>query len=822
MPEPRTHSSIGLRLEEGIGRPLPWPLAIALVVATSAGGLFVYARTAHGQYPVGDWLAWPLLTIWGYTALCNLAWFSSGSWVVRRGLGLRELPTLEGAVLGTAVGAVVFTELMYLAGALGLYGPWCSLGLALGLSAAGAPELRRWWRRWREESAAAAPASVSVLLLWALGGALTLLLYLGALTPDSVNYDAAWCHLTAPQDYARAGRMVAFPGDYNKNVPQLATLLRTWVFSVPGLPHPALRWMLALHQEFSLVLWTLAGVAAATRFMVKDQTLRGSWVAFYLFPAIFVYDNNLGGALDHVAAFFSLPGLVAAGRLLQEPRWQRAVPLAVCMAGGFLAKYQALYWILPLLGVMGCGWGVALYRLRRSPVSLARKRRALGWLPLWIGGAFALLVMPHFLRAWVFYNNPVYPFAQDLFPGTRPQVEGAAYLFSHMFVDQNWVPQGTWLRRLGHAVKLAFTFSLYPHYSFAKDLPVFGSLFTLLLPALLFVRERRHVLLGASVGLGALVLWGLTYNVDRNLQVFLPILVATTAALLVGILRLGRFARLAIAPLVIFQAIWGADALFFSSQGRLEDALELITSGYRGQAKTRFDGYRPSYVAVGKALPPDAKVLLHMSHSSLGVDRELVLDWAGFQGLISYADVHNAREVHELYLRHGISHLLYAPAERFDASIQGEVVFQAFVRGLGPPMLTTGSLRLHRLPEASPPVEPPYTVLTLDLVGYGSGVFPIERLNTMEHVLETQHQYAAPEAPAPTDAAGLDALDVDAVVIGAAAKPNPAQAAFLRRGFSQVVRIPNRYTVYLRSQPHRRRVEREGPGPRIVSASELQ
>jgi len=91
----------------------------------------------------------------------------------------------------------------------------------------------------------------------------------------------------------------------------------------------------------------------------------------------------------------------------------------------------------------------------------------------------------------------------------------------------------------------------------------------------------------------------------------------------------------------------------------------------------------------------------------------------------------------------------------------------------------------------------------------------------MEHVFEAQRRYAAPEAPAPADAAGLDALDVDAVVVGASAQPNPAQAAFLRRGFSQVVRIPKRYTVHLRREPPRRQVERDGPGPRIASASEV-
>jgi hypothetical protein len=590
---------------------------------------------------------------------------------------------------------------------------------------------------------------------------------------------------------------VPFPGDYSKNVPQLAALLRTWVFSVPGLSQPALRWMLCLHQEFALFLWTLAAVAAATRFLLRDPRVRGAWVAFYLFPILFVYDHNLGGAADHIAAFFALPGLVAAGRLLERLELRRAAALVACMAGGFLTKYQAFYWILPIALVVGARWALQLLQLRRAP-GASEDRRALGWLPLWIASGFALLVLPHFLRNWVFYRNPLYPFAQQLFSATRPSVDSAAYLFNNIFVDLRWVPQGSFWHRLRHALRLAFTFSFKPHYSFTGDAPVFGSLFTLLLPALLCVRERGLALLGAFVSLSTLVLWGYTFNVDRNLQIFMPLLVATTAALLIGVLRLGVLARLAIAPLVLFQIVWGADAIFYSSKDRIQAALELIVSGFNGGASTRFDGYRAPYLQIGEALPEDAKVLLHMSHVSLGIDRELVLDWAGFQGLISYSQLHNMHELSELYRSHGITHLLYTPGERADSSIQGEIVFQSLVRWLGPPLTQAGGLRLLRLSEAAPPIEPAYRVLTLELFGYGSGVFPIDRLNTIEYLPGGELWYAAPEAPAPADAEGLAALNVDAVVVGSSAQPNQAQAQFLAQRFVLVAGYRHKHNVYLR------------------------
>lgn len=780
------------RFFERVTRPLPHPMALALLACTSAGGVWIYARYVGAIYPLRDWLAWPVLALWAYTALCNLAWFSAGSWLTGRLLGGRELPHLERAVLGTVVGIVLFTELMYLAGALGLYGPWFSVVFALLLSLAGAPELWRWWRAYRESPAPAAqPAGLLLLALWGVGAALTAWLYLGLFSPDAVNYDASWCHLTVPQDYAREGRIVAFPGDYNKNQPQLAALLRTWVFSVPGLKHAALRWMLALHQEFSVFLWTLAGVAAGVRYLLRDPALRGSWVAFYLFPVIFVYDHNLGGALDHIAAVFCVPGLVAAGRLLERLEWRRGLAMVVCMSGGLLAKYQSFYWLVPVLVVVALGWALRLLPLVRLPASRAPERRALGFLPVVLAGALLLLVSPHFLRNWIFYRDPLYPFAQSLFSYARPQVDDAAFLVSNTFIDRRYVPTGTLLEQLRFAVKLAFTFSFEPHYSFANNVPMFGSLFTLLLPGLLCLRERRRLWFAAFVGSCTLVLWGFTTFVDRNLQVFLPILVVAAAAILIGILRLGWIARGLLAPLVLFQIVWGADAIFYSSAPRISAAMELIASGFNGAAETRFAGYRAPYLAMQEVLPQEAKVLLHMAHGSLGVDRELVLDAAGFQGLISYSQVHGPRELAQLYRGLGISHLLYTPGQARDSTLQGEVAFQSLVRWIGSPIKEAGGLRLLRLPEELPPVEPPYRVLTLEVAGYGSGVFPIERLGTVDALPADLLRYARAEAPVPVDGPGLLALNVDAVVVGAAAPLDKLQNKFLARGFALVARYPS-------------------------------
>ncbi len=780
---------------------LPPPRALGTLAALllSVLGVFVYAHYVDPIYPIKDWLVWPLSAIWGYTALANLAWLSVGSLVVCRLLGLRELPLLETLVVSTLVGVVAFTEIMYLAGALGLYGPIFALLLAAGLSLAGAPELLRLWRRHRENSASQAPAGPWLLLLWGIGAALTGVIYLGILTPDAVNYDATWCHLTIAQDYAREGRIVAFPGDYSKNVPQLASLLHTWSFLVPGLT-PPLRWMLALHQEFGLFLWTLAGVAATVRFMVGAPGPRGAWVAFYLFPIIFVYDHNLGGAADHVAAAFTLPGLLATCRLLEHLSWKRALLMALCMAGGFLTKYQAIYWIVPCLLVVAVRWSVVAYRSLRGGEGASSGRRRLWLLPLVAGAAFCLLVAPHFLKNWWFYRNPLYPFMQDVFTASRPTVENGSFLFGHIFTDLNWVPKGGVFEKLRHALELSVTFSFKPHYSFTKDFPVFGSLFTLLLPALLFVPQRRWKALGAFVGMVTLLIWGVTFNVDRNLQVFMPILVATTAAILVGIFQLGRLAGLAILPLVLFQIAWGGDAVWYSSHERISGSLELIRSGYQGTAKRRFERYRPAFRALHAALPVGSKVVLHTAHVSLGIDRELVLDWAGFQGLISYAQIKSARELYDHYKKLGITHVLYYPGERPAASQQEDVVFNALVGHLGPPVSTSGGFRLLKLPPTPPPKEQGYTVAVVGAYGYGYGLFAVEKLSTIEYLAPNLRKHARPDAPLPAERADLELAGIDAMIVGPGGQLSPGQSEFLHKRFTAAVQYSGQHAIYLPKQ----------------------
>jgi hypothetical protein len=757
-------------------------------------------------YPVTTWLFWPLASVWGYTALLSLAWLSAGHLLLTRAFRLRGLPAIETAALSVPVGVAAFTFCLYAAGVVGLFRPWFALVLAATFVLIGLGPLASLLRRWREDRASAGPPGTLSNVLQASGVLCLGLMYLQLMTPEALNYDATWYHLTVAQDYAREGRIVAFPGDYMKNMPQLTGIVNTWTFLVPGLSMP-LRWMLILHLEFSFFLWTLVSVNAAVRWMTaNDRRARAAWVAFFLFPGIFVYDSNIGGSADHVIAFFSLPLLLALAHFLVafELRW--GALLGVLAGISVLTKFQAVYLLSSTGIILAAAWARLAFswwqRRKAADSAGAASLAARLWqAPLVVGIFAAICASPNFLRNALFYGNPFYPFLQQVFTGSSPQVPGGAFLVDHVMKDNSWQPQGSFLTKLARAFSLLFTFSFKPHYSFTHNVPAFGSLFTLLTPMLLFIRAPRRVLLGAVLGSSAILLWGMTFIVDRNLQVFAPVLVATTSGLIIKTWELGAVARLGLVPLVAMQAVWGSDALVYSGHERLRDAVDLMRSGYEGRAAERFQRYRSDYLALGEALPRDALVVMHRSHITLGINRRILLDWAGFQGVISYDNLRTPREVYDLFKRLGVTHVVDGSGSRPASSKQEAVLFEVFLSRHLQRLGNFGGNQLTQMPKHPPPREAPYRVIALGLPGYANGLYPIEKLSTNEELPSLLQVYAAPAVQAPGAGGDWEALaaNSDALLVASGTTIPPSLATAIANRTEQHRSLGGSVTLYLLS-----------------------
>jgi hypothetical protein len=765
--------------------------AIAALVITAAG-FAIYANVLGRVYPVGEWLLPSVLKIWGFALLLSAGALCFGQLLLTRVLRMHDLPALESAVFALCLGVFTEAALLFAAGVFGWLGPVVAVSITLGMSIAGLRDGLRLGTRANGPPLHRRPSPWATLAAIG-GGAAIGLLYLQSFTPDALNYDAGWMHVKIAEDYARHGRIVAFPGNYHGGLPHLASLLYTWAYLVPGL-ELAERWMLVLHIEFAIVLWTLAGVAAAVQRMLGDFELRGSWAAFFLFPGVLVYDSNLGGSADHVLAFFSIAVLLATLRVLRSYAGGAWVLLGVASAGALLTKYQAFYVLLPVGILVAARWLRSVVPWGLGQPENPAYRRQLWRAPFWLLGTGAALLAPQFVKNWIFYHNPLYPLMQRVFVHSRPSVTNGWLLVDQIYTDAAWIPTGTLRDKLTHAAELFFTFSFQPHYTFNGNIPAFGSLFTLLLPALALAASRRRIAVGAVIGSIAIVLWGYTYNVDRNLQTFMPILAGVVGALVVELWRLGGVARVGLIALCALQVGWGADAAFYASKDRLQSSINLISSTFDGKAATRFKHFRETYVSIGKALPRRATVLLHTTHVSLGIDRDVILDWAGFQGLISYAETRTPRELYDRYRGLGITHMLDEPNRRAAPSKQEDVLFQTFVKRHGRRSRTYGGYRLTTMPSRPPPDEQPYRVLCLGLGSYADGLYPIESLATIESLPAHLRSFKDPAVPRTADNEQALADQADAVICGPRSCPQLLTAP---RSLQAVVSYPGSFSIFV-------------------------
>lgn len=765
---------------------------VVLIVALLGCAAALLANSVDTFAPVRHWLVWRLMVVWAWQALFVAGCLSLGSLLCWRLIrGFEELPNLEALVMSMAVGVVGMVFAIYILGAMRLLGPEAAVTMPLAMIAAGflSPmpgRLVGFLRTWRPRLS---PMQMAIL---AFGIAGVAAVYLHVIDPLAPNHDALWTHVVIGNDIAREGRLVAERADWAKNFPHLASIVFAWSFMLPGLSF-AMQMLMVMHTEFVLFLFTLAGVAAAARWLLGARAGHGlAWVGFFLFPNIVIYDSDLGASADHVAAFFVVPMCLAIARSIERPeRWGTWAVGGLLMGATLITKLQSAYLAMFLCVLVTV---VALVRaglaLRRG-LGVRGVRLALVG-PVALAACTVLGAAPHLVEHTVFYKNPVYPFAQDVFRGSTPTMPDAPAMVKVVLTgDHKHGPAGdTRWARIKAGLRLVFTFAFEPHYSFLGTRPSFGFLFTLLSPLVLLLPRSRRMKIGALVTSAALFAWAMTYQIDRNLQILQPLLAAVTVGVMVRVWSLGLLARAALALPIVLQASWNMQYLFEPLQPRFE----LARLGAEGQVDHREIKTRRQ---MNHLLPEDAIVLLHAQHVSLGIERETLHDVGGFQGLIDQRPLHTTRAMYDRYRALGITHLVWNPTA-YASSRQEEVVFNLLFTldstGLG----FFGSNRLAILPAAPPPVESPYRMLSLGVPPYRDGIYTIDQMNMFDAM-------PLPEAPAPLvdrssepDLAKL-LSDVDVVMFSSDHGDVGALNTLLWNDFESVECAPPRRLFFRRS-----------------------
>jgi hypothetical protein len=762
--------------------------ARSLAAALGALGAAVFlALFLSNSRPHGFALFATLALIWTWALVLSAACVTAGHALLARLVPASERSRFESLAISFPLGVVILVLGIYVGGFLHLLSAPFAVILPALMIAAGIPAARRAWSRLRRDGFPGRVLQVGWLsaVAWVVGILLLGVLYLGVLSPAAVNYDAAWIHLSIAQDYARAGHIVPFPGNWEADVMHLGSVLNTWSFLVPGLSMPALHWMMALHTEFTAFVWTLVGVAAAIGWLSRRR-VSGAWVFFFLFPGLFVYDSNMGGAADHFLALFTPALLLATAKVTRRFAPGACVLWGLLAGAAMMTKAQSVYAVGPIgLWILGSA-GLGLWRRRRRGVDAPSLQTVARGLGVMAAAAFFVL-LPHLASNLVFFRNPLYPLMQGIFTGSRPTVKDATVMMQAGFPDWHNLPPAALGARLSEALQLVATFSFVPHYSYVQGLPVFGSLFTLAIPLVALVGRARRLWIGCLVALGATFAWALTYWVDRNLQTFLPLLVAATGAACIRLWELGWAARAGLTALLGVQLIWSGGLYFAHSElsaDRIGDSIALLRTAMQGKAAEKLKTYRSEFVELGRSLPENAKVLLHDSHGNLGIDRPVYLDWPGYQGVIDYREFRSpadlVRRLHEL----GITYVVHTPGAHPSDSKQEEVIFDAFAERYGRVPRVYGGLMMFPVPR-EPGTDHPYKVVAIGLgPAYPDGLYPVENLSTVETLPPQYLTWKGPSRTAPSPAALLP--EADAVIIGSNAALDGPTTQALTTSFHNV------------------------------------
>jgi hypothetical protein len=737
----------------------------ALIGLVALGAFAGFALVLHAHYPIQKWLFWK----YSKAALYSLFWLLS---CVAAGLAIvqrltPDLPTPGRLVQATAVGVYTCYLLQFLGGIAGWFGPvWAialpSLMLVLGL-AGSRDQLRQMWGRRKGLRSFVLGASAwwhTPILFF--GVACLALLYISILAPANANFDSQWYHLGLAQGWASDGAVLRSPeGWIVEALPNMAAMLYSWGFILPGLDLFEVT-MVAAHQEFLLFVVTLASIPVLVRWMVPDSNPAIGWVALFLFPSVFIYDAGLHSGNDHVAAFWAIPIFLAMTRAWDRVDWRNMLVFTVCAAGALLTKYQALTIVI----------GPSLFLLGRA-VYLAVKR---GDDPAWKTGigvsvvAALLLTAPHWAKNWLWYGDPLYPALHEhLTP--RPWNEDMPALIERAWKEQLRRPAGSFAEQLVETLVAGFSFSFrsFTKGRFHGQWPYFGSLFTLSLLWLPFVRgAKRTWAVVAAVQLGVFT-WYYLSHIERYLQALIPLMAAILVAAIVLAWRTGWLARGPIVALVLLQVVWGGDAFFFRSHAMLRDmpfirAARLIESGFKGNWDFRKSAFGTQQ-KVGQTLPPGSTILAHGSHLRVGYGAQVVTDLTGYQGAIRYGLLDSPRAVWELYRELGVDHLVWLGRKRSDPldTIAGNLRFHEYVNNAIPSPATAGSLHHAPLPSTAPEAASTNVVL---YAGCGSTFEPgFHRLRDM-NVHHKQKRRIPAFKPIPEAEAELDqAIDGASFVV---------------------------------------------------------
>jgi hypothetical protein len=514
-------------------------------------------------------------------------------------------------------------------------------------------------------------------------GAFTLFVLAGhALTTASIGYDAAWYHLPIAEIYSarRAIRPLA-DGWYLGAFPQLASVLYAWALTIAR--EPALSFTSAALVEVVLVAQAIFSIVPCVRALTPGRgRAHWAWATIALFPAVYLYPPRIEA--DYAAAAFAPALLLMTIRAYQRFEARELSAWAIALGGVALTKYSAVSLLAFPMLVMTFRTVERLIRGEQRAVLRALATAA---------GVFLVVTAPHWLKNLIFYRDPLFP--QLSGPAAFTSLTRQFYLG---FMKELWRPTPGW-PGVVETLRAMFTFSFEPHeYSNYNDgHAIFGSLFSVTLPPLLFLRRARRALAWHFAVLLGVCVWFRIHHQDRYLLALVPWMCAVTGATIRELCARGAVPRLIALSACALQFVWGVRwAMRLAPFDAIREVIWAPNvEDWRNIQLRRW----PTMARVGRALPANATLMVHDERIRVGLRHNSLSDAQGYQTRISFVEIGSNARVYDRLKQLGVTHLFAQGHSNGEDTIGSDLVYFSFFHRYGIPMK---EVELRQMPEVRP------------------------------------------------------------------------------------------------------------------------
>jgi hypothetical protein len=516
-------------------------------------------------------------------------------------------------------------------------------------------------------------------------GAFTLFVLAGhALTTSSIGYDSAWYHLPVAEIYAARGAIrPLLDGWYLGAFPQLASVLYAWALVVAR--EPALSFTTAALVEVALIGMAVFSIVPCVRALTPGRgRANWAWATIALFPAVYLYPPRIEA--DYAAAAFAPALMLLTIRAYQRFEVRELAAFAIALGGVALTKYSAVS-LLAFPAVL-----IAIRAVYRLFTPAAGRRTAFCALGV-AAGIFLLVTAPHWLKNLLFYRDPLFP--QLSGPSAFTPITHQFYLD---FVKVLWRPAPGWPGVI-ETLRAMFTFSFEPHeYSnYNPGHAIFGSLFSVTLAPLLFLRRARRALVWHFAVLIGVCVWFRIHHQDRYLLALLPWMCAVTGATVRELCAQGTVTRVLALAACALQFAWGVRwAVRLVPLDAIRETIWAPTAeDWRAIQLRRW----PTMTRVGRALPPKATVMVHDERIRVGLRHNSLSDAQGYQTHVSFVELGSDGLVYDRLKQWGVTHLFAQGHSNGEDTIGSDLIYFGFFKRYG---VETKEVELRQMPAQRP------------------------------------------------------------------------------------------------------------------------